>query len=351
MLEIRSKYILKNILSFLSQKKFLSLIKYNKKIQNKLDKSIIDYREYNQIEIEITPIKNNFSGKVINFKEENKEYYYIYFDNQIKEINYVSSKDNISKIKIIIDFEIKSLEGLFEKCDYISMISFHKFNRKDINNISCMFKRCSNLISINFSKFNTSKVINMNFLFYNCSSLKELNLSNFNTSIVSNMEFMFYNCSSLKELDLSNFNTSKVTNMDSMFGGCSSLKELNLSNFKTSKVTNMDSMFFNCSSLNELNLSNFKTSKVTNMSYMFYNCSSLKELNLSKFNIKDNTNVDYMFSGCSDDLKNKIRNQNKGIKENAFKDEKNFDVESEELFPLNFLNAELLNQFNFYEDL
>ena len=170
MLKIRNKYILKNILSFLAQKKFLSLIKYNKKIQNKLDKSIIDYREYNQIEIEITPIKNNFSGKVINFKEENKEYYYIYFDNQIKEINYISSKDNISKIKIIIDFEIKSLEGLFEKCDYISMISFHKFNRKDINNISCMFKRCSNLISINFSKFNTSKVINMNFMFYNCSS-------------------------------------------------------------------------------------------------------------------------------------------------------------------------------------
>ena len=138
------------------------------------------------------------------------------------------------------------------------------------------------------------------------------------------MEFMFYNCSSLKELDLSNFNTSKVTNMDSMF--------------------------FNCSSLNELNLSNFNTSKVTNMSYMFYNCSSLKELNLSKFNIKDNTNVDYMFSGCSDDLKNKIRNQNKGIKENAFKDEKNFEVENEGLFSLNFLNAELFNQFNFDED-
>ena len=112
MLKIKNKYMLKNILSFLTPKKYLSLIKYNKKIQNKLDKSIIDYREYNQIEIEVIPIKDKFSGNFINFKEENKEYYHIYFDNQIKEINYLSLDYNVSKIKIIIDCEIKSFEGI-----------------------------------------------------------------------------------------------------------------------------------------------------------------------------------------------------------------------------------------------
>ena len=140
MLKIRSKYILKNILSFLTQKKFLSLVKFNKMIQKKLAVSIIDYREYNQIEIEIIPIKNNISGKVINFKEENKEHYHIYFDNERKEINYISSENNISKIKIIINFEIKSFEDLFRNCDYIRSISFNKFNRKDITNMSFMFK-------------------------------------------------------------------------------------------------------------------------------------------------------------------------------------------------------------------
>ena len=221
MLKIRNKYILKNILSFLAQKKFLILIKYNKKIQNKLDKSIIDYREYNQIEIEITPIKNNFSGKVINFKEENKEYYHIYFNNQIKEINYVSSKDNVSKIKIIIDFEIKSFKGLFEDCEYISSIYFIKFNRKDITDMSHMFKGCINLINIDFSNFNTSKVKYMDSMFKNCSSLKELNLSNFNTSKVKYMNYMFDNCLSLKNLDISNFDIKITIDTDYMFSNCS----------------------------------------------------------------------------------------------------------------------------------
>ena len=149
---------MKNILSFLSKKKYLSLIKYNKNIQNKLNISLNDYREYNQIEIEIIPIKNNISWNIINFKEENKEHYHIYFDNQLKEINYISSKDNISKIKIIINYEIKSFEGLFKNCDYISTISFNKFNRKGITNMSRMFEGCSKIININFIKFKTSKV-------------------------------------------------------------------------------------------------------------------------------------------------------------------------------------------------
>ncbi len=69
MLKIRSRYILKNILLFLKPKKYLSLIKYNKEIQKKVDKSLKDYKEYNQIELEIVPIKDNFSGDVINFYE------------------------------------------------------------------------------------------------------------------------------------------------------------------------------------------------------------------------------------------------------------------------------------------
>ena len=81
----------------------------------------------------------------------------------------------------------------------------------------------------------------------------------------------------------------------------------------------MSSMFYNCSSLKELNLSNFNTSNVNNMIFMFNNCHSLQNLDILNFDIKDNINTDYMFSGCSDDLKNKIRKQNKGIKENVFK--------------------------------
>ena len=51
---------------------------------------------------------------------------------------------------------------------------------------------------------------------------------------------------------------------------------------------------------------------------MFYGCSSLKEINLSNFNTNNVTYMNHMFSGCSYDLKMKIREQIKDIKEEAF---------------------------------
>ena len=55
------------------------------------------------------------------------------------------------------------------------------------------------------------------------------------------------------------------------------------------------------------------------MSWMFFGCSSLKELNLNNFNTNNVTNMIGMFDGCSDDLKRKIKSENKNIKDEAFK--------------------------------
>ena len=41
-------------------------------------------------------------------------------------------------------------------------------------------------------------------------------------------------------------------------------------------------------------------------------------MDISKFEINDNTSINYMFSRCSNDLKIKIKEQNKKINENAF---------------------------------
>jgi surface protein len=51
---------------------------------------------------------------------------------------------------------------------------------------------------------------------------------------------------------------------------------------------------------------------------MFAECSSLKELNLNNFNINNVTDMSFMFNGCSDDLKMKIKSENKNIKDEAF---------------------------------
>ena len=138
MLHIRNKYLLKNILDYVERKQCLSLIKYNKALQKKLDISIKDYKEYNQIEIEVIPTIENTYGeylKCIKFPEDNKSYYHIYLYDQNNKIIEDNHKDEdeieISKIKIIIDAEVKSLKGLFNSCYKLQEVNFIKFNRKD----------------------------------------------------------------------------------------------------------------------------------------------------------------------------------------------------------------------------
>ena len=123
-------------------------------IKNKLN--IIKYnylKEYSKIEVEIYP-KENTSDNFINIDDENKSYYHIYFNNERKEVkkyNY-NEKDKINKIKIIIDYEVKTLDSLFESCNCIKSINFIKFNRNDINNMSKMFSKCQKIRDFSFFK-------------------------------------------------------------------------------------------------------------------------------------------------------------------------------------------------------
>ena len=95
---------------------------------------------------------------------------------------YFNKNDNITKINIILDNEIKSFERLFDECKCIEKIKFIRFIRNDINNMSYMFSGCSSLKELKLNNFNTNNVTNMFGMFSGCSSLKELNLNNFNTN-------------------------------------------------------------------------------------------------------------------------------------------------------------------------
>ena len=239
---LKSDYFLIKMFDLIKQNKALKIIKSNKKIQKRLNINIKNYKEcsqlYSPIELELK-LEDNEYGKFINIPDEEKEFFHIYFNNSKKEMkrNYLKEKEKVKRIKIIINYQVKSFENLFYDCLWINSIYFIKFDRNDITNMRSMFNKCI--------------------------SLKELNISNFNTTNVTNMSFMFSRCSSLKELYISNFNTNNVTNMRSMFSECSSLIRLNLSNFNNNNVRIMRNMFYKCSSLKELNLFNFNTNNVT----------------------------------------------------------------------------------------
>ena len=145
-------------------------MKYNKKLQKRLNININDYREYSEVEIELKFVYNKY-GKFINISNEDKEYYHIYFDNSNKEIkrNYLEENEEVKMIKIIIDYQVKSFKGLFIFCKYVSSIFFKKFYRINITDMSYMFSDCSSLKELNLSNFNTNNVTNMAGMFCECS--------------------------------------------------------------------------------------------------------------------------------------------------------------------------------------
>ena len=335
---IKSVYILKAIFDNLTSRRSLIIIKYNKNIQQRLNIDEKSYKDFCETEIEITPTKN-VDGKFINIlKKEDKPFFHIYFDDNNKEIkrNYLTKNEKVNKIKILIDYQVKSFFELFSECSCIESLYFEKCNRNDLDTFNSMFYRCTNLKEINLKNMKTGRIKDMSYLFSSCNSLqkidltnfitdrveymndmfssclslKEINLSNFNTENVNNIQNMFNDCSSLEKINLLNFRTDNIFDMSCAFNGCSSLKELDLSNFKTDKVGAMFSLFRKCSSLKQINISNFNTKNVIDMSSLFQGCSSLKELNLSHFFTDKVTDISYMFDGCSSLKKLNISNFN-----------------------------------------
>ena len=142
---IKSRYILSKIYDNMTKKKKLQIVKYNKRIQNRLNLDIKDYKEeYCEIEIEIIPKKGKY-GRFININENDKLYYHIYFNDNEEEIKnkyevkeddgvtkheyYIEEEDKVTKIKIIIDYQVKSFKDLFSECECIESINFKKFYR------------------------------------------------------------------------------------------------------------------------------------------------------------------------------------------------------------------------------
>ena len=207
-MKIKSIFTIRILFAHLNRKTKLKIIKLNKSLQADLNLSINDYKnfseKYSKIEIIIFPSKERKArSQIINYDEKNKNFYHIYFNDNLNEEvknNYIEKNEEISKIIIIIDSEINTLKELFEGCSEIESIFFIKFLRNNITDMSAMFRGCSKLKIVKFLQVNTSNVTNMNYMFNKCLLIKELDLSKFDTHKVTNMNSMFFDCKSLEKL-------------------------------------------------------------------------------------------------------------------------------------------------------
>ena len=87
--KLKSDFIFKKLISIIKTKKSLEIMKYNKKLQKRLNMNINNYIKYSElytsIEIELKLADKKY-GKFINIPDKEKVYYHIYFDDSNEEI-------------------------------------------------------------------------------------------------------------------------------------------------------------------------------------------------------------------------------------------------------------------------
>ena len=77
---VKSHYIIQKIFEYMTERKSLLAIRYNKSIQKRINISFNHYKDYSEIkssiELDIIPMKGKY-GKFININEEDKKYFHI----------------------------------------------------------------------------------------------------------------------------------------------------------------------------------------------------------------------------------------------------------------------------------
>ena len=229
LLTIKSKNNLRKLFNQLTTLQKLRIIRQNKKIQNKLNISKKDYEEYCTTIIEIVPYAISIleaQSKYINIINNiDKKYIHIFFDDSKDEthVEYLTNTDNVKKIKIIIDKEIKSFFRLFSQCKCIKRFKLSYCKRKDLPSMKYMFDECSSLEEIEMDRDVDFSATDMSYMFNNCSSLKKVDMPNVRAYTVKTLNNIFQGCKSLVQLNISRLNTDQVTDMAHVFDGCSRL--------------------------------------------------------------------------------------------------------------------------------
>ena len=121
--KVKSPYNLESIFKYVNESFKLKLISHSKELQKKLNLSIKDYKNYSEIDIELKLIDNIENGTdFVNPEFKYRNSLHIYFNDELKDQKriFVKQNEKVSKIKIVIDYKVKTLEGLFKGRDCIT---------------------------------------------------------------------------------------------------------------------------------------------------------------------------------------------------------------------------------------
>ena len=85
---VKSHYIIQLIFEYMTERKSLETIRYNKSIQKRIDININHYKAYSEkyssIELDIISMNGKY-GNFININEEEKKYFHLYFNDNKKK--------------------------------------------------------------------------------------------------------------------------------------------------------------------------------------------------------------------------------------------------------------------------
>ena len=101
--KVKSDYFIQKFFGYMSERKYLETIRYNKSIQKRINININHYKAYSEtktsIELDIIPMKGEY-GSFININEEDKKFIHIYFnDNKKKKLKILHLTEMIMFLK------------------------------------------------------------------------------------------------------------------------------------------------------------------------------------------------------------------------------------------------------------
>ena len=198
-------------------------------------------------------IENKWILFLINFKDDNSDYYFYCNDienSDIKEISGIFNSGYIEKIKVVNSniSDVKSLQYMFNNLKYVKEIDLSNLFTTNPINLFMTFNGCNTLEEIKFPKENKLKLNDLKQVFFMCNNLKTVNFEDIildDDLILSNHTIcahimpypLIYGCNNIEHFKFPKFNESNnKTQKKILFSIRGKIKNLDLSNLNKNNL-------------------------------------------------------------------------------------------------------------------